>query len=213
MKHAFKIIAVAAAAAGMYTTALSQVDNQAWATEGGYFGGGNSSPQGAANYNSAIGHGGFNFHNGPIIANWDDFNDYGTLIFNATFANGQFDNTAALSTNYVYNWGLEPANTATYGQSFIAPDLGNLQSFSFFLQGGNDGSYDVQAFVISWSGSLIGGQPHDESGSTLLYASNPFLYTPNGAGLGSGTWQEVTANIGGGGLDLTAGQQLSLIHI
>ncbi|HEY3757296.1 MAG TPA: hypothetical protein VGL42_14185 [Opitutaceae bacterium] len=186
------------------TAAHAQTDAQAWATIGSSDGGGPGG--GAAPYNSNIGGGGFNFHNGPIIGDWDDFADFGDLIFNATFANASWDNTADISTNYIWNWGLEPDNTATYGQTFIAPSgAGNLMSFSFFLQGGNDGSYNYQGFVMSWEGSLIGGQSHDESTSTLDYASEPILYTPNGQAIGSGDFQEVTVTIGGGGLALTPG--------
>lgn len=187
------------------STVNAQTDPQAWATAGSPDGGGNNSPSGGAAWSGSVGGGGFNFHNGPIIGDWDDFADFGTLIFNASFDSGSFNNAADLSSNYIWNWGLEPDNTATYGQTFVAPNYGNLDSFSFYLQGGDDGSYDIQAFVMTWSGGLIGGESHDESHASILWASQPFLYTPNNASLGSDVWQEVTANIPDGGLSLTAG--------
>jgi hypothetical protein len=211
MKLKLTCFAYSGALAALMTMGASNVraqdyDEQAWATAGGFFGGGNSSPQGAAAWDSDVGGGGFNFHNGPIIGDWDDFSDYGTLIFSANFQNSSFNNTALLSSNYVYNWGVEPANTATYGQTFVDPaGAGNLLNFSFFLQGGNDGPISYQAFVMTWAGGLIGGESHDESFSTILYASEPSNYTPNGASLGSGDWQEITWSIPDGGLPLVAG--------
>jgi hypothetical protein len=210
MKFNPKFIAAAGLLAALVTLGSSSVraddpDEQAFATVGSPNGGGNSNPSGGAAWDSSVGNGGFNFHNGPIIGDWDDFADFGSLVFNATFQNTSFDNTGSISTNYIQPWGVD-SNTATYGQTFVDPaGAGNLLSFSFFLQGGNDGPISFQAFAMTWDGSLIGGQPHDESNATILYASQPINYTPNGASLGSGDWQEITVNIPQGGLALTGG--------
>jgi len=206
MKLINKLFGSAGILAGLLVVGPSAFaqSGEAWATAGSPNGGGNDSPLGAAAWNASVGGGGFNFHNGPIIGNWDDFADFGTLIFNATFQSTSFDNTAQITTNYIQPFGID-GNTATYGQTFVDPrDAGNLMSFSFFLQG-SEAPFSVQAFVMTWDGGLIGGEAHDESTATILYASEPFTFTPNGAAWGSGTWEEVTANIGGGGLPLTPG--------
>lgn len=208
MKLNLKLIASSGLVAALVTIGTSNVraqSGEAWATAGSPNGGGPYAGGGAAAYDALVGGGGFNFHNGPIIGNWDDFADFGTLIFNATFQNTSFDNTSMLTTNYIQPFGVPPDLTATYGQTFIDPTgAGKLTSFSFFLQG-SDAPFSVQAFAMTWNGGLIGGEAHDESAATILYASEPFTFTSNGAAWGSGTWEEVTATIGGGGLALTAG--------
>ncbi len=208
MKFNIKLVssALVAALVAIGTSNVRAQSGEAWATAGSPNGGGPYAGGGAASYDSSVGGGGFNFHNGPIIGDWDDFADFGTLIFNATFQNTSFDNTSMLTTNYIQPFGVSSYGlTATYGQTFVDPTgAGNLTSFSFFLQG-SDAPFSVQAFAMTWDGGLIGGEAHDESSATILYASEPFLFTPNGASWGSGTWEEVTVTIGGGGLALTAG--------
>lgn len=155
-------------------------------------------------HTGGVGGGGFNFNNGPVIGNWDNFADFGDLILKAHFNNGvTFDNTAFMTSSTIQPWGLaSDGNTATYGQTFIAPTgATKLLDFTFFINDfGGGAGFSYQAFVMTWSGSsLLGGSSSNQTGSTILYASNPLAF------VGDGTAQAVTSVIGGGGLTLTAG--------
>ena len=89
-------------------------------------------------------------------------------------------------------------NTATYGQTFIAPSDGVLQSFTFFVDGA--ATLQVQAGVNAWSGSLLGGNgPQGAVGPALFTSSSPFTIGDTG-----GAFQAVTVDTGG--VNLTAGQ-------
>jgi hypothetical protein len=152
-------------------------------------------------HTGGVGGGGFNFNNGPVIGNWDNFADFGDLILTAHFDNGvTFDNTASMTSDTIQPWGTD-GSTATYGQTFTAPDqVSKLYDFTFFINdNGGGANFLYQAFVMTWSGSLIGGDAVDQSGSSIIYASNPLSY------VGNGTVQAITSSIGGGGLTLTAG--------
>lgn len=151
---------------------------------------------------TGAGGGGFNFNNGPVISTWDNFSDFGDLILKATFDNNiTFDNTSQENGTTIQPWGVSGA-TATYGQTFIAPTgATKLLDFTFYIKdyAGEDNSFSYQAFVMTWSGSLFAGGPRNQTGSSIIYASNPTTY------VGTDALQAITSSIGGGGLSLTAG--------
>jgi VPDSG-CTERM motif len=154
-------------------------------------------------HTGGVGGGGFDFNNGPVIGTWDNFADYGDLILTAHFDNGvTFDNTSFFNAGtHIQPWGTDGA-TATYGQTFIAPeDATKLNDFSFWVTDlGNGANFQYQAFVMTWTGNLVGGGAVDESGQSVIFATNLQTYT------GNGNYQEITTTIGAGGLSLVAGQ-------
>jgi hypothetical protein len=150
---------------------------------------------------SALGSGGFDFNNGPVIASWDNFANFGDLIMTADFNNLSFNNTGVGLGNTIQPWGLATDfDTATYGETFIDPaGTTTLNDFTFYIEGDAGYTFSYQPFVMTWSGTLFGGGSVDESGSSIIYASNPVTY------LGDGSMTAVEAVIGGGGLTLTPG--------
>jgi PEP-CTERM motif len=88
-------------------------------------------------------------------------------------------------------------NTATYGQTFVAPTTNNvLQSFTFYLEG--TATLQFQAEVYAWSGNLVGGNgPQGATGPAL------FTSAPISLGATGGAFVPVTVNTGG--VTLTAG--------
>jgi len=81
-------------------------------------------------------------------------------------------------------------NTATYGETFIAPSNGDnyLQSFSFYMAGPySSGDIVLSAYIATWTGTGAG---------TLLWTSAPVDYPNTGNA-------ELAFNTGG--LQLTAG--------
>jgi hypothetical protein len=79
-------------------------------------------------------------------------------------------------------------NTATYGQTFIAP-ASQLDSFTFYLGGGHAASLQFKAVVFGWEGPLRGsgggatGEP--------LFISSSLSYAA------SSSFQAITINTGG----------------
>jgi len=181
----FKSIALAASLSLAFCAPSARADYTAWS---------NSTTRTAG-----VGGGGFNFNNGSsLIGVWDNFSDFGDLIFTANFNNTTFDNTASNSGSSISAWG--ETQTATYGQTFVAGEgTTSLKDFTFFISDFGSGSNTTyQAFVMTWSGGLHTGTSSDQSSSTLLYASDPLAY------VGNGSFQAVTSTIEGG-LSLTAG--------
>ncbi len=89
-------------------------------------------------------------------------------------------------------------NTATYGQTFVAPSVDNvLQSFTFYLEGNPGTTLQLQAQVYAWSGSLTGGNPTQGAIGPALYTSAPITVN------GTGAYVPVTATTGG--VALTSG--------
>jgi hypothetical protein len=86
-------------------------------------------------------------------------------------------------------------NTATYGQTFVAPSDNILDSFTFYLKG--DANLQFQALVYEWSGSMLGGGGGQATGPAL-FTSAPIVLGPTG-----GSFVPVTVNTGG--VDLVAG--------
>jgi hypothetical protein len=81
-------------------------------------------------------------------------------------------------------------DTATYGQTFVAPADSTLQNFTFYLNG--PATLQVQAQVFAWSGSLTSGSPPQGAVGSPLFTSAPFMITPTG-----GTFVPYTVNTGG----------------
>jgi hypothetical protein len=83
-------------------------------------------------------------------------------------------------------------NTATYGQTFVAPANSVLQDFTFYLNG--NATLQVQAQVYAWNGPLTavaGASPQGATGPAL-FTSTPITIGPTG-----GTFVPVTVNTGG----------------
>jgi hypothetical protein len=97
--------------------------------------------------------------------------------------------------NSVSPWGA--FNTATYGQTFIAPLVDNiLEDFTFFITG-NTVTWQYKAMVFAWSGPMTG------SGGQAV---GPALYSsPSRTLVGTSAFQSVTENTGG--VALTPGGQ------
>jgi hypothetical protein len=101
-----------------------------------------------------------------------------------------YDTTYAWDgSSFIYPFGS--SNTATYGQTFIAPVTDNvLQSFTFYLNG--DATLQFQAEVYAWSGSLAGGNGPQGAVGAPLYTSAPIVLGPTG-----GAFVPVTIVTGG----------------
>jgi hypothetical protein len=83
-------------------------------------------------------------------------------------------------------------NTATYGQTIIAPTAAQtLQSFSFHILGSPAVHLSMKAYVYAWSGSLFGGGGGQATGSALFASPSSIIYN------GTGAFQTVTVNTGG----------------
>ncbi|HUN50286.1 MAG TPA: PEP-CTERM sorting domain-containing protein [Candidatus Sulfotelmatobacter sp.] len=108
-----------------------------------------------------------------------------------------FDTTASWDHSSTVSVFGNP-NTATYGETFIAPSDSVLQSFTFFVNG--TATLQVQAGVNAWGGSLLAGNaPEGATGPALFTSSSPFSIGDTG-----GAFQAVTIDTGG--VSLTAGQ-------
>lgn len=87
--------------------------------------------------------------------------------------------------------------TTTMGETFIAPDGGNvaLNDFTFYCHG--NASLYLQAFVFQWSGTGTSGDP--STTGNPLYLSSTFIYSapPNPVG-----WAPLTVNLGATGVNL-----------
>lgn len=94
------------------------------------------------------------------------------------------------------------SDTATYGQTFVAPVSGSLTDFTFFVTGDSSADLSLKGAVFAWSGSLLGGGGGGAIGPALFLSSS-FNYT------GNGNFQSVTVNTGGVGV--TAGQQYVML--
>lgn len=99
-------------------------------------------------------------------------------------------------TSYILPFGSP--NTATYGQTFVAPTDNVLTSFTFYLSGAVGTSLDVEADVFAWSGSMTGGSAPQGATGPALYTSPSFVIN------GTGSFTPVTVITGG--VDLTPGQ-------
>jgi VPDSG-CTERM motif len=89
--------------------------------------------------------GGFNFDNngnnfGALTTTWDDFANFGTLEFSATFA-GSPSGAPTQTSSTVPSWtggsisAFGVPNTTTYGESFIAPAGATaLDSYTFYIE-------------------------------------------------------------------------------
>jgi hypothetical protein len=88
-------------------------------------------------------------------------------------------------------------NTATYGQTFVAPADNVLRSFTFYLEAPATTSLDIEADVFAWSGSLLGGNPLQGATGPALYTSASFVFD------GTGAFAPVSVSTGG--VDLTPG--------
>ncbi len=95
-------------------------------------------------------------------------------------------------SDFVFSFG-EP-DTATYGQSFVAPtDYPIMDDFSFFLEQLSVNPVDFAAYIMAWNGNMATGP--------VLFESGPIATTNNG---GLGGFEKIQVNTGG--LELIAGQ-------
>ena len=89
----------------------------------------------------------------------------------------------------VFPWGHP--DTATYGQTFIAPATDTLlMDFTFHIFGVHNVSLQYKAMVFEWAGSLFGGGGGGAIGPALFS-------TPSQVFTGTNAFQAVTINTGG----------------
>jgi hypothetical protein len=125
-------------------------------------------------------------------------------ILLSSLAAPAFAGSVSYDTTYAWNGSssIQPfgfPNTATYGQTFVAPSGANvLENFTFYLDGAPGTTLDIQAEIFSWSGNMYGGNPPQGATGIALYTSSSFFFN------GSGTFVPVTVNTGG--VVLTPGQ-------
>jgi hypothetical protein len=104
--------------------------------------------------------------------------------------------------------GMGPGQSSTIAETFLAPAGPSvaLNDFSFYAESyypyGGVANLHLRAFVYSWSGSLT-GYGGGAVGSAL-YLSPSFAFSPPAR---PGGWVPLTAQIGGSGVTLGAGQQ------
>lgn len=78
-------------------------------------------------------------------------------------------------------------DTATYGQTFIAPVDTLMTDFTFMVNAQQGTNLQFRGEVFSWTGSLLGGGGGQATGAAL-YTSAPMTLT------GNGLFQSVTVN-------------------
>jgi hypothetical protein len=67
-------------------------------------------------------------------------------------------------------------DTATYGQTFVAPaDVLTIDKFTFFISGESSVSLIYRAYVYEWSGPLQGNG--GQAVGSAFFSSNPFTFT------------------------------------
>ena len=119
-----------------------------------------------------------------------------TVYSNLSGWNG-IDNSAPL--------GVNPNGTPNYGETFVAPAGGVLNSFTFYLAdaGASPVQLDVAATVYAWSGDLLAGStsPQGTTGAALF--TSDFDYN------GDINFQAITVNTGN--LVLTPGSDYILV--
>ena len=90
-------------------------------------------------------------------------------------------------------------DTATYGQTFLAPLVDTrLDSFTFYVNPGTEASLSVRAYVFAWSGSLLGAGGGGATGSALFGSSSFNIFS-------TGDFNPVSVSTGG--VLLTPGAQ------
>jgi hypothetical protein len=83
-------------------------------------------------------------------------------------------------------------DTATYGETFIAPTNNVLNSFTFYLEAAPGTVASMSAYVYAWSGSLFGGNgPQGAVGAPLYASPTSIVLTADG------NFDAVTVNTGG----------------
>ena len=88
-------------------------------------------------------------------------------------------------------------DTATYGQTFVAPSTDTiLQDFTFQLHGA--ATIQLQAQIYAWTGNLLGGNPTQGATGAALFTSAPITVGNTGQGF-------LPVTITTGGTPLTAG--------
>lgn len=96
----------------------------------------------------------------------------------------------------VGSWGNP--NTATYGQSFIAPADPILTRFDFYIRSGVEQNSSFKPFVMEWDGPLQGS---GGSGDSMVWLGTSMSL------LGTGEFQQVTINVPFGAATLVPGLQ------
>jgi hypothetical protein len=114
-----------------------------------------------------------------------------------------FDTTPEWNgSQYINSFGNP--NTATYGETFIAPTNNVLQSFTFYIEGSAGDVASMKAYVFAWTGSLFGGNGPQGAVGPALYASPSSIVLT-----ADGNFDPVTVTTGG--TTLTAGDQYVIL--
>lgn len=98
--------------------------------------------------------------------------------------------------NSINSWGNP--NSATYGQTFIAPADPILTRFDFYISSGIEQSTSFKPFVMEWDGPLQGT---GGGGDAMVWLGSSVSL------LGTGAFQQVTINVPLGAATLTPGMQ------
>lgn len=79
-----------------------------------------------------------------------------------------YDTTGAWDgATFISSFGVP--DTATYGQTFLAPVADNvLEDFTFFIRGNTAVHLEMKGMVFNWSGSLLGGGGGMATGAPLF---------------------------------------------
>jgi PEP-CTERM motif len=103
---------------------------------------------------------------------------------------------------YIQPFGVPEYNTATYGQTFIAPVDNVLQDFTFYMKRSPNfpANLQFQGEVYAWSGNLRAANAPQGATGPALFTSAPITI-----GDTLGAWAPVTVSTGG--LTLAAGSQ------
>jgi hypothetical protein len=89
-------------------------------------------------------------------------------------------------------------DTATYGQTFLAPTIDTvLNDFTFYLQANPGVQLAMKAYVFAWTGSLVGGGGGGATGAPLYSSPSSILFDTDTS------FAPVTVTTGG--VSLTAG--------
>lgn len=109
------------------------------------------------------------------------------LLASPIVAAAQQINTGTPNSSTFYFGG---PNTATYGQTFVAPDFFRLSSFTFQLTNGLLGNeLDFNAYICAWEGTRAvrplqyGGGARDGTGSS---SPQTYTFSPGGTALVAG---------------------------
>jgi len=108
-----------------------------------------------------------------------------TTLASVSFAQTTFDTMSSWDGGTAISSFGNP-DSATYGQTFLAPTDSKMLDYSFQLLGSTGTTFQLRGMLFDWTGSLTG--PGGGGLGSAIYTSAPIVVNGNGA------FQQVTIN-------------------